>query len=147
MSMNAGKGNKVLSFRGRAIDMDKPVRIHRNLHGRGDRKFSICQSGLVVGHTNQLMLGDCKFIVREAGRLRVLREKRKNVHAFIYGWIAKNGAMGMLACNQQPLPARIVYNPYEHSAFVCVDLAEPFEVHIAMAVLINNKGVTSAYVA
>lgn len=142
--MNSGKGNKIFPFRGRHLDAAKRVSVHRNLHLAKDRKFSVVQSGLVIGHTNQLMLGDCVFVVQEAGRQRVLREKRKNVHAFIRGFVADNGAMGMLASDQRTLPAKIIYNPYKHSSFVCGD--ESITVKGARAVVINNHGVTAAYI-
>lgn len=39
----------------------------------------------VVEHTNEISIHNAKFKVSEAGRQRVLKEKRKNVHAKIIG--------------------------------------------------------------
>lgn len=40
---------------------------------------------LVVGHSDWVTLADVRFVVQEGGRQRVLREKRKNVHAWAEG--------------------------------------------------------------
>jgi len=39
----------------------------------------------VVEHTKDIVIRNAKFVVSEAGRQRVLKEKRKNVHAKIVG--------------------------------------------------------------
>ena len=41
----------------------------------------------VIGHASRVNVRDAKFVVSEAGRQRVLREGRKNVHAFVVGWL------------------------------------------------------------
>lgn len=41
--------------------------------------------GKVIGYAGSVHLKDAKTIVSAAGRQRVLREKRKNVHAYIEG--------------------------------------------------------------
>jgi hypothetical protein len=66
------------------IDPSKKVRVYRNLH---KNCFSVKQNGLVCCHTNQVTLSDCKFIVSKAGQKRVRDEKRKNVHAFVEGFV------------------------------------------------------------
>ena len=60
------------------------VQVYRNLH---NRLLSIqdAKTGLVIGHATTVDLKDASFIVREAGRQRVLKEKKKNVHAFVKG--------------------------------------------------------------
>ena len=60
------------------------VQVYRNLH---NRLLSIqdAKTGLVIGHATTVDLKDATFIVREAGRQRVLKEKKKNVHAFVKG--------------------------------------------------------------
>jgi len=74
----------------------------------------------VIGHSDRVLLTDCKFKVSEAGRQRVLREKRKNVHAGVIGTltgIVPRGA-GEIA----------YYNPYKQDCFTVngnrVDTAE-----------------------
>ena len=65
------------------IDPNKVVRIYRNLR---NGKLSVQQGGIVVCHTKHIVLRDAKFTVGQKGRERVLREKQKNVHAFISGY-------------------------------------------------------------
>ena len=43
------------------------------------------ETGLLYCHAHRVELHNAKFRVQEAGRQRVLREKRKNVHAYIIG--------------------------------------------------------------
>ena len=57
--------------------------------------------GRVIAHADKLLLRDITYEVSEAGRQRVLREKRKNVHAGIVG-------------NLCPQPAQI-----KEQAFLC----------------------------
>jgi hypothetical protein len=88
----------------------KRVEIYRNLHKKGI-VYSIREqsSGLVIGHTSNLYLKDVRFKVSQSGRNRVLKEKRKNVHAVIQGTITSGGTSrkGRL----------ITYNPYTSNQF------------------------------
>lgn len=43
------------------------------------------QKGRVILHAGEVTLAKCEFKVSEAGRQRVLREKKKNVHAGVVG--------------------------------------------------------------
>jgi hypothetical protein len=62
------------------------VRVYFNLH---KQKLSVQQkvNGVwkVVRHTNQIVLENVRFIVSEKGRQRVIKNTRKNVHAWIEG--------------------------------------------------------------
>lgn len=63
----------------------KKVEIYRNLN---NGMWSIKLNGKVVGYSKYLTLsGPIEFKVSEAGRQRVIRQKRKNVHARIVGYI------------------------------------------------------------
>lgn len=67
----------------------------------------------VIGHTTSLILENCQFKVSEAGRQRVLREKRKNVHAGVEGYLTDaRHQLGRLS-------KRVRYNPYEMATFQC----------------------------
>jgi len=64
-----------------------PVRIYFNLH----KKLFSVQTKVdgrwkVVSHSSTIALRDVRFRVSQAGRKRVLAEKRKNVHAFVEGY-------------------------------------------------------------
>lgn len=65
-----------------------PVKAYLNLHLPGRLSIiakSGAQKGKVVGHPLALVLKDCRFVVSEAGRQRVLKERCKNVHAGVHG--------------------------------------------------------------
>ena len=76
--------------------------------------------GKVINHVDTILLDDCTFIVQKAGRNRVLKEKRKNVHAFVRGNICrKENLIKSANC-------RVVkYNPYLYGSFVYEDSEEP----------------------
>lgn len=92
-----------------------PVRVFKNLkHGC----YSIMQRGVVRASAKQVRLSDVEFRVRETGRQRMLREKRKNVHAF---------AVGKLVDYVHPEDSRDIdpiagrgafYDPYRFPSFV-----------------------------
>ncbi len=106
-------GNIINPFRGREVDINKPVYIYRNLRGKDSNKYSIRQEGLVIGHTNHLYLGDVEFKINEKARLKVIKDKRKNVHAFIKGYIF------MYDTSYLGSDCNITYNPYKDKAFIC----------------------------
>jgi hypothetical protein len=96
------------------------VFVYFNLHRKcfsikaleGDRK------GRVVAHSTTVLLEGCKFKVSEAGRQRVLREKRKNVHAGVTGtWI---NADRVESCYEflSMVGRQVSYNPYKYDSFV-----------------------------
>lgn len=85
------------------------VEVYRNLH---KNCFSIRKNGRVVGYRSDdemLTLVDVKFAVQPAGRERVLRERKKNVHAFIRGTVSFNSPVAY-----QEL---VSYNPYKGDSF------------------------------
>jgi hypothetical protein len=65
------------------------VFIYRNLHKEGSvysiKSIEGITKGLVIGYAYGIIVENCKLIVSETGRKRVLKEKRKNVHAGIVG--------------------------------------------------------------
>lgn len=118
--------NKIIPFKGRNLDSAQPVLVYRNLNTKDPtRAFSIKQNGLVVGHTGQCMFRDCTFTVSEKGRERVLRTGRKNVHAYMKGYVA-DGLMGTRADRELDLLERsgyttfgieVSYNPRKETTF------------------------------
>lgn len=75
--------------------------------------------GRVIAHSDAFTLTDCVFKVSEAGRQRVLRERKKNVHAGVVGTLASLG----------PSPTdggtAITYSPYRGPTFRRADTDEP----------------------
>lgn len=109
------------------IDYSKPVKVYRNLH-KGC--WSIKQNGLVKAHSDDIHLYNCEFLVNEKNRLKVIKEKRKNVHAFVKGhiWTGAN----------QNLDRRACYNPYFKDCFYDIALESRIDnAHFVRA--INGK--------
>jgi len=66
------------------IDPAKKVRVYRNLH-KGC--LSVRQGGVVRCHVDNVVLRDFKCIVSKPGQEKVRRKQRKEVHAFIEGFV------------------------------------------------------------
>lgn len=137
-----GNGNLIVPFKGRTINPDKPVKVYRNLHATCEHdKYSIQQHGLIVAHTSQILLRNCRFVINKAGQQRVREQKRKNVHAFIVGKIA--GSYGAISDDKRGLDCPITYNPYNNDTFVSSVVKPPCPVNGAVAVMINQNGVSA----
>ena len=65
-----------------------------------------------MAHMDGITLQNVSFTVSESGRQRVLREKVKNVHAHVHGFIKFEVAIEM---GDEGYPLR--YNPYQYSQF------------------------------
>ena len=113
------------------------VRVYRNLHtGTLSMQTKTEKGWRVTAHPHGVILDSCKFVVREGGRQRVLREKRKNVHAFIEGTLIRQ----VIAGEDVHTGQRARYNPYKYSSWV-----GPSEEKIAGAartVVTSDGGVT-----
>jgi len=94
------------------IDRAKPVRVYRNLH---KKCVSVKQGGIVRCHATKVVLHDCKFIVSEAGQKRVRKEGRKNVHAFIEGYVKPAYIVNEMSDFGWEA---VYYNPYETDHWV-----------------------------
>lgn len=94
--------------------LDSPkVFVYFNLH---KHVFSVkaltgIYKGKVIAYANTLGLERCVFKVSEAGRQRVLLERRKNVHAGIEGFICSTDHIK--CCKKE-----ITYNPYKYKSFI-----------------------------
>ena len=123
----------------------QPVRVYRNLHKRCYSvqarlyRFGRGNYWKVGGHRENLHLTNVRFVVNEAGRRRVLREKKKNVHAFIQGEYQGFSltAIDDLCLAYQDVK-RIAYNPYQSGSFTD---HEGREVATAERVWLTPKGV------
>lgn len=86
-----------------------------------------------VQHTESLHLKNVKFAVQPAGREKVLREERKNVHAFVRGEVVSVGQ----GTPPRDKWVRATYNPYKYESFVIADTEEP--IFSAREVVIEDK--------
>lgn len=109
------------------------VRVYFNLRKKMiSVQAKVNGSWKVVNHINELYLKDSVFKVSEAGRQRVIKNRRKNVHAFIYGEIVESLPNPMtLTFNS------VYYNPYKVSKFQIKNQ----DIERADYVYINNRSV------
>jgi hypothetical protein len=91
------------------IDPSRPVQIYRNLH---KKCLSVRQNGIVKCHTQSIILKFCQFRVSEKGRQKVLATKRKNVHAWVLGWLYLNPNS-----ENKDSGTPVTYNPYKSDKF------------------------------
>ena len=100
------------------IDPNKRVYVYFNLH---KKVWSVRQSGKIVEHTKDIMLKDCRFLVSKAGQEKVRREKKKNVHAGVSGYVVDNIPEDNIYSE-----AHLTYNPYKYNGFVAIN--DPYEI-------------------
>ena len=98
------------SYKGRSINPRKKIKVYRNLH---TGTMSVQQGGLVVGHCDEILINGAEFVVNESGRQRVIKEKRKNVHAFVVGFLFSGELGGRTTDGGTP----VSYNPYKMGTF------------------------------
>ena len=137
----------IYPYKGRKLDANRPVYIYRNLSGNGKEKYSVLQNKLVVAHSDAIMIRDASFLISKSGQNRVRINKRKNVHAYVKGFMTHSG-MGTCATDKRSrqMPAKIEYNPYKDETFVCKNLTtQEFAVNGAECVILNSSGVWAAY--
>lgn len=117
--------------KGRTLTHGQEVFVYYNLH---KHVFSVkdVKTGLVVAHTSVIHLENATFKVSEAGRQRVLAEKRKNVHAGVRGTFVRPEPWNLTSVK------RATYNPYLFSSFVDVASQEPLE-QASEVMLVNKK--------
>jgi hypothetical protein len=107
-----------------------PVEVYRNLNAKGPGyTYSVRQKGKVIAHLQSVTLRDCTLVVQPGGRDRVRREKRKNVHAYIKGYLCDTGSASV----------RLTYDPYSHDTFVTK--AEGAPVRAAAIAVCTPEGV------
>lgn len=141
--MSQADDNIIIPYKDRQLDKDQPIRVYRNLTKKGVW-YSLVQKGKTVAHSSAICLKECTFHVNENGRQRVIKNKRKEFHAYILGMYTGSW-MGTTA-KRNDLPAIIKYNPYKHSGFTCVNLTvNDFVVKGARVVICNEEGVKASY--
>jgi hypothetical protein len=104
---------KIAPFKDRELDFTKPVKVHWHFT---KKTYAIEQGGLIVGYSDKFYLQDADFTVSESGRQRVIREKKKNVHAHVWGFIKTELPFIGVRTREE-----INYNPYKNETFVTQD--------------------------
>jgi len=110
------------AWSGKVIDKNLPVRVFKNLkYGC----YSIMQRGVIRASAKQVRLSDVEFRVRESGRQRMLREKRKNVHAFAVGRLVDYVHPGDERELARMEGRDAFYDPYRYPSFVDCETKAP----------------------
>jgi hypothetical protein len=101
------------------------IEIYFNLH---KKVFSIRHKGKVIDHATTVTVLNPKFVVQPAGRAKVLRDRVKNVHAFVRTdslWTTENVDTLSKLDPKDDLSSyipthveRVKYNPYMADTFV-----------------------------
>lgn len=130
-----------------SVRAGQPVEIYRNLNRKGlwfsarDRKSGLVVTRFDIKANQAMILEDCKLVVSKAGRARVLREKRKNVHALVRGKVR----FGHIHFDdRQLIPLNISYDPYTYDSFVgCTTIGDKFKYKVTKAEFVSftNHGV------
>ena len=109
------------------------VEVYFNLH---KRVFSVrsCKTGRVIHHAKDVHINQPQFVVREGGRQRVLRERKKNVHAFVRGYTTRHD-------DEPELLTDVVYNPYKYDSFVDWKTETPLDKGLRAWMGINELGI------
>jgi hypothetical protein len=118
------------------MTMDIYWNSHKNL-------FSCRINGKVLYHVKEMFLIDCKFIVSEKGRKRVIKSKVKNVHAVIRGKIAPtiitDGNYLPLQDLLSLLKHTVTYNPYTMESFMTEDGSAIHDAPFVWCAIANGK--------
>lgn len=94
------------------------VDVYRNLRKHCWSVRNV-KSRLVEAHELVVVLTDASFVVSEAGRNRVRREKRKNVHAWVRGHLIPTVLPDTSNWH------RVIYDPYKFETFVLAENHTP----------------------
>lgn len=110
--------------------------IYRNLRYRDTHTYSVkdTKSGKVVAHVENLILYRVQFKVSEVGRQRVLRERKKYVHAGVVGVPYEVPATFKNAPSWDPeyynsigRYLAVTYNPYNGPKFIIKETGEAID--------------------
>jgi hypothetical protein len=100
----------------------KKVMVYYNLH---KHTFSVTYKDRLISHSDYVKLSDVEFRVRQGGRERVLKDKKKNVHSFVIGTLLDYCKYPCENLPSEPNSNIVTYNPYKYNSYVVKDTEEP----------------------
>ena len=128
------------------------VSIYRNLHN-GLISIKSASSGLVLGHAQSVDVAWADFVVNESGRQRVLKDKQKNVHAYVKGLLLntscfkpyKGRSIGPVygALDTIHKATVVSYNPYKAPHFVIKGTSD--KVSKASLCTVSHDGIIAGF--
>ena len=95
------------SFKGRTLQEGDKVKVYRNLHNGA---FSIKVGKYIVAHAPTVHVKNAVMQVDEKKRQSVIKNKVKEVHAYITGYFS-------LDCFNKDSAREMYYNPYKVAYF------------------------------
>lgn len=127
------KANDELQDGSQTDHVGRVVEVYYNTH-RGKLSVRDAKTKKVFAHTSVIYLEDVKFVVQPAGRDRVRRENKKNVHAWVRGTVCPiykgygyaNLDSWLYGVIDSPMKGSSVkYNPYKYDSFVYTKNEQP----------------------
>jgi hypothetical protein len=115
--------------------INKKVMVHYNLN---KHTFSITYKNKLIAHADHIKLNDVEFRVRPGGRVRVLEDKRKNVHAFVIGTLLEYCKYPCESLPNETNNNIVTYDPYKYSSYVMKDTKEPIY-NVGEVEMINSR--------
>lgn len=103
------------------------VFVYRNLH-RNCLSVKSLETKRVIAHVHSINLKDVTMRVTPSGQARVRREKQKNVHAGIVGYVIPPGE----AKKYKKENKWVTYDPYLNDTFVDADGTPVFSSNVAI---------------
>ena len=109
------------------------VFVYFNLHRKcfSVKALEGINKGRVIKHAFFVALENVTFKVSEAGRQRVLKEQRKNVHAGVVGTL--------VPCIDAVGSERVTYNPYKGSNFTLCGTGDSILASTSAVMQVHNK--------
>tara|TARA_R100000951_G_scaffold26533_2_gene22458 strand:+ start:3498 stop:3971 length:474 start_codon:yes stop_codon:yes gene_type:complete len=116
------------------------VEVYYNTH-RGRLSVRDAKTKKVFAHTHVVYLEDVSFTVQPAGRDKVRKTNRKNVHAWVRGTVVEMWrGMGYASYRDwlystETAPSvgtTVTYNPYKYDSFVTKEEIKVSKAHCAM---------------
>lgn len=117
---------------GNKLEIGQQIQVYRNLR---KKIFSIrdAKTRRVIAYGTDIVLSNIKMCVQKSGRERVIREKWKNIHAFVSGTYE-----GVNFVNLNQDWEAVYYNPYTTETFINNTTKEPI-FRAKLAYLTNGK--------
>ncbi len=106
------------SFKGRTVQQGQRVDVYKNLQV-GAFSIRCSKTQKILAHAPSVRISNCEFKVSESGRQKVLKHRRKKVHAFIRGTFEAAGE------DLPDMDHSVYYDPYKTEYFRLVDTNEP----------------------
>lgn len=103
--------------------------------------MSVRSSGRVCYHAEQVFMRDVRFVVQPAGHAKVLREKRKNVHAFVRGELSGFEVGTLDGFDKWTDWVKVTYNPYKAPHFYPAEWGPSSEVRAGGYCVVTTHGV------